>query len=149
MFSRTTFRENHRAPRALRGAIWLSAAVLLAGVALPVSAQTAPTADPPPQSTDEKIAQLQKKLDELEQRLKEAEQRRAASVTNAGQASLDASYPTAGGGGFTVRSIDNNFFLRIGADVQIDNRTYLGRGAGSAIDTIVPRRLRPTLSGTV
>ncbi len=39
--------------------------------------------------------------------------------------------------------------LHIGADVQVDNRTYVGAGSSSSIDTIVLRRVRPTLYGTV
>jgi phosphate-selective porin OprO and OprP len=31
----------------------------------------------------------------------------------------------------------------------VDNRTYLGTGAGSDIDTLVLRRVRPTFSGTI
>ena len=51
--------------------------------------------------------------------------------------------------GITVRSNDGDFMLNIGADLQVDNRSFLGAGSASLPDTIVLRRARPTISGTV
>jgi phosphate-selective porin OprO/OprP len=39
--------------------------------------------------------------------------------------------------------------LHIGADLQVDNRTYYGTGSSADTDTIVIRRARPTIFGTV
>ena len=97
--------------------------------------------DQAPQSTDQKIQQLEQKVDELEKEVK------ADQVTNDGQnaGATTADYAN----GFTIRSKDGNFVLHIGADLQVDNRTYYGTGAASDVDTIVIRRARPTLFGTV
>lgn len=91
-------------------------------------------------TTDQKLQQLQQEVDQLQQEIK------AGQTTDNGQ---DAASTTADLTGFTIRSRDGNFVLHIGADIQIDNRTYYGTGASGDIDTIVPRRVRPTLYGTV
>jgi phosphate-selective porin OprO/OprP len=56
---------------------------------------------------------------------------------------------TVGPSGFTVRSDDGDFLLKIGADLQTDIRTFTGKGSSSLLDTILLRRVRPTFSGTV
>jgi phosphate-selective porin OprO/OprP len=94
-----------------------------------------------PQTTDQAVQQLQQKVDELEKAVKADE----AAVNGQGPGTATADYPN----GFTLRSKDGNFVLRIGADLQIDNRTYYGTGATGDIDSIVIRRARPTLLGTV
>src|SRR5579862_6840416 len=43
---------------------------------------------------------------------------------------------TVGPGGFTVQSADDNFLLRIGADLQIDLRTFTGTGSAALTDQI-------------
>src|SRR6185503_9691122 len=42
-----------------------------------------------------------------------------------------------------------NYLLKLGADVQIDNRSPLGDQGVSLSDSILLRRVRPTFSGTV
>jgi phosphate-selective porin OprO/OprP len=39
--------------------------------------------------------------------------------------------------------------LKIGADLQIDARTFTGGGSESLVDQILLRRVRPTFSGTI
>ena len=56
---------------------------------------------------------------------------------------------TADAHGITIRSSDRDFLLNIGADLQVDNRSFFGAGSASLPDTIVLRRARPTISGTV
>jgi len=92
-------------------------------------------------TTDQKIQQLQQKVDDLEKAVKADE----AAINGQYPGTATADYPN----GFTLRSKDGNFVLRIGADLQIDNRTYYGTGATGDIDSIVIRRARPTLLGTV
>jgi phosphate-selective porin OprO/OprP len=54
-----------------------------------------------------------------------------------------------GPGGFTIESADNDFSLKIGADLQTDLRTFTGAGSGALPDQLLLRRVRPTFSGTV
>src|SRR3984957_15815462 len=106
---------------------------------------------PPPQAqtADEKIQQLEQKVDELDQRLKVAErQKEIKAEEDADKAKTTASV-TANEGPFTIRSGDGNFVLRLGADFQIDNRTFPGESLVPLTDQILIRRARPTISGTV
>lgn len=96
--------------------------------------------DPAPSAADSQIQQLEQRVETLEKEVK------AEQVTDNGQ---NAASTTADTTGFTIRSRDGNFVLHIGADVQVDNRTYYGAGSSSETDTIVLRRVRPTLYGTV
>jgi phosphate-selective porin OprO/OprP len=115
--------------------LWLNLAV---GVALS-SAQA--WAQDTQQTTDQKIQQLQQQVDQLKQEVKADE----GSVNGQDPSATTADYPN----GFTIRSKDDNFILHIGADLQIDNRTYYGLGSTGDTDAIVIRRARPTLFGTV
>jgi len=109
------------------------AAILLGFISFPVQAQSA----------DDKIQQLEQKVDELDQRLKEIK-----TEEDADKAKTTASV-TANGGPFTIRSGDGNFVLRLGADFQIDNRTFPGESLVPLTDQILIRRARPTISGTL
>jgi phosphate-selective porin OprO/OprP len=116
---------------------WLALAWGVAAVAMPAWAQ-----DQSQQTTDQKIQQLEQKVDALE---KEVKAGGAGDPSGQSLATVSADYIN----GFTIRSKDGNFVLHIGADLQIDNRTYFDNGAGSDLDTIVIRRARPTIFGTV
>src|SRR5579884_4148650 len=91
-------------------------------------------------SDQARIQQLEQKVAALERGLKEQQ------VTDNGQ---NAALTTADTTGFTIRSRDGNFILHLGADFQADSRTYSAPGSANATDTIVLRRVRPTLYGTV
>lgn len=114
---------------------YLKGFIALAVWSLPMWAQ-----DQAQPSTDQRIEQLEQKVDELQKEVK------AEQTTDNGQ---NAASTTADTTGFTIRSKDGNFILHIGADVQVDDRTYYGAGSSAETDTIVLRRVRPTLYGTV
>jgi phosphate-selective porin OprO/OprP len=97
--------------------------------------------EPTQQTTDQKIQELQKKVDELEKKAKADD----AVTSPPNKATVTADYAH----GFTIGSDDDNFVLHIGADLQFDNRTYSGAATATDTDTIVVRRARPTLYGTV
>ena len=127
-----------------RGAM---SAMALAILSAPAWAQSDP--QPAAPTTDQKLEQLRQRIDELDQAVKIAQRKQElAEEAAAEKAKTDASV-TADTSGFTIRSAGGNYLLKIGADLQLDNRTYLGTGAGSAIDTLVARRVRPTFSGTI
>lgn len=98
---------------------------------------------------DQKIQQLEQKVDELDQKLKAADRKKELKDEKDAEAAQNAATITADTSGFTIRSNDGNFLLKIGADLQVDNRTFFGKGAGSVVDTALLRRVRPTFSGTV
>jgi len=149
-----------RAPRAFfpspvaRGALWSGLALaILSAPSWAQSPDPQPAAQPAQQSaaqaTGQKLEQLQQKVDELDQAVKVAQRKQELAEEAAAEKAKTEATVTADTGGFTIRSPGGNYLLKIGADLQLDNRTYLGTGAGSDIDTLVPRRVRPTFSGTI
>jgi len=140
--------------------------LLVVGVgSLPARAQT------PDQSTQQEIQELKRRLAELEARVNAqnaaAQQTNVAPQSNraaAAQAAQNAATPqvenlvptpnnqagvTADTTGFRIRSNDGNFALKIGADIQVDTRSFVGDGDAGTTDQILLRRVRPTFSGTV
>jgi len=101
------------------------------------------------QSPDDKIQQLEQKIGDLDQRLKIAERRQEIKAEEEAGRAKSAASVTANGGPFTIRSGDGDFVLRIGADFQIDNRTFPGLSLLPLTDQSLVRRARPTISGTV
>jgi len=125
----------------------------------------------------QKIEELERKIEELDRRLRVAEARTEAAAaapatvpepapaaqtgaqrpTNAGlpagtipaAEASNVGLVTAGPGGFTIQSADGDYLLKIGADLQIDARTFAGKGSSSLLDQILLRRVRPTFSGTI
>jgi phosphate-selective porin OprO/OprP len=129
-------------------------------------------------SQEDRIRELEKKLEEMDRRLRIAEGRNAAPATEqipaqgavappaaathpapAVAETLRAVAPienvktpavvTADTTGFTILSPDRNYTLKIGADLQVDNRSFVSTGSSPTADTILLRRVRPTFSGTV
>jgi len=111
---------------------------------IPARAQTADT-----QSTDQKIQQLEQKVDELDQQIKVDERKKELAEEDAAAKAQNAATANADTTGFTIKSNDGNFLLKIGADLQVDNRAYLGQGSSGGVDGMLLRRIRPTISGTV
>jgi phosphate-selective porin OprO/OprP len=111
--------------------------------------QLAQAQTPQSPSADEKIQQLEQKIDELDQRVKVSERQREIKSEEDADKAKSAASVTANGGPFTIRSGDGDFVLRLGADFQIDNRTFPGVSLLPLTDQIVIRRARPTISGTV
>jgi len=112
------------------------------------AAQTTPGAD-------EKIRELERRIAILEERLNAATPPVAPSPAVASAiegASVQQKIPAsvaADQTGFTIKSDDGNYKLRIGADLQVDNRSFAGEGSAPLPDNILLRRVRPTFSGTV
>jgi phosphate-selective porin OprO/OprP len=113
------------------------------------SARDGSTPASTPSTQDQKIQQLEQRVDELDQKLRAADRNKELKDEKDAEAAQNAATVTADTGGFTIRSNDGNFLLKIGADLQVDNRTFVGTGAGSVGDTTLLRRVRPTFSGTV
>jgi phosphate-selective porin OprO/OprP len=112
--------------------------------AAPAAAQSSTT-----QSTDQTIQQLQQKVSELDKKLKADEELKKLEDEAAAEKAKSAAAVTADLSGFTIKSADGNFLLKIGADLQVDNRTFFGINTGNPLDTMLLRRIRPTFSGTV
>lgn len=101
------------------------------------------------QSTDQKIQELERKIDELDRRVEAAERTKELKDEEGATQAKNAASATADTGGFNIKSNDGDFLLKIGADLQVDSRAFVGDGAAAGADTILLRRVRPTFSGTV
>jgi phosphate-selective porin OprO and OprP len=103
---------------------------------------------PDPQ-TQEKIQELERKVEELDQRERVAERTRELEAEAVADKARSGATVGAEPTGITIRSNDHNFLLKIGLDIQIDNRTFPGESSVPLIDQILIRRARPAVSGTV
>lgn len=155
--------------------LWL-ALVLIVGIKSTTAQAQQPAPQLTPEQ--QKIQELEQKIEDLDRRLRIAEAKSetaspaapvsvpepAPAAQTGSQRPSNAGLPagtipaseasnvglvTAGTGGFTIRSADGDFLLKIGADLQTDVRTFTGKGSSSLLDQILLRRVRPTLSGTV
>lgn len=123
---------------------------ILIGLALGAAiapAQTTPPADPIAAYRQE-IQELRKRLDELEQRVLVAQKKDEIKIE-----AVPVNPPSevlANQDGFTLKSADGNFTARIGGYVQVDGRSYFASNSpGPGTDTLLIRKLRPELKGTV
>jgi len=75
----------------------------------------------------------------------------AANAASAGAQVDSAPRPTvgAGGDGFTLRSADGRWRLRVGGYFQADGRYYLADAQGAGTNSLIIRRARPIVEGTV
>ena len=102
-------------PRSLRRA--LPVALLLAG-AWPVAAQQ-----------DSALTQLQQRLDELDQRVRVLDRLRELQAESLATAARTRVSVTAGPGGFSLRSADGAYQLRLRVYFQTDARVFFGDDA--------------------
>lgn len=84
---------------------------------------------------------------ELDQRIKVVERNRELEADAAAEKAKAASVVSIGSSGFTFRSADTNFVLRIRGGVQTDGRHYFNDA--SVNDTFLLRRVRPIIEGTL
>jgi len=93
---------------------------------------------------------LKSKVQELERQLKILQ--RQVELQNEASAEKAKTTPiiSAGASGFSFRSADSNFVLRVRGYLQADSRWYIDDAvAGVANDTFLLRRVRPIFEGTV
>jgi len=101
-----------------------------------------------PQTTDQKIQELEQKVQDLDQRLRIDDRKQEIQAEDAAaRAKTGASVAT--DTGFIINSNDGNYSIRFGADLQIDNRSFIGGYNASLTDQMLLRRVRPSISGTV
>ena len=124
--------------------VWFALFLTLALLPLRVTAQA-----PAEQTQDQKIQELEQKVEDLDQRVKVADRNRELESEAAADKARSGATVGAEPTGITIRSNDQNFLLRIGLDIQVDNRTFPGRSALFLLDQLLIRRARPALSGTV
>lgn len=93
---------------------------------------------------------LKQQIEALDQKVKVLERNRELDVEAARDATRTATSISEGTSGFTVRSADTNFVLKVRGYMQADARFFPGdRNKGAVNDTFLLRRVRPIIEGTV
>jgi phosphate-selective porin OprO/OprP len=123
---------------------WVSGVVLAAGsvaVVPQVVAQQEPDSVPP---------SLQARVDELDQQVRILQRLRELAADSAAAAAKDKVSGTASTkDGFSIKSADGKFQVRLKGLVQADGRFFLSDSAFPVVNTFLIRRARPILEATV
>jgi phosphate-selective porin OprO and OprP len=102
----------------------------------------------PPQN--DTVASLAAKVEELDQQVRILNRLRELSADSAAAAAKDKQSVTANGkDGFSFKSADGKYSLRLRGYVQGDGRFYVTNEAVPAVDNLLIRRARPILEATV
>jgi phosphate-selective porin OprO/OprP len=118
---------------------------LLAGLVGAQIVQTSIAAD-----DADAIEALKQQIQLLDQKVRVLERKREIDQDAADAKAKTATSVSAGANGFTIRSADTNFVLKVRGYVQADSRWYADDvSTGTANDTFLLRRVRPILEGTV
>src|SRR5688572_20508494 len=96
------------------------------------------------------IKDLRKHIEELDQKVRILERKTELDKEASTEKAKTAASVSAGANGFSLRSADTNFVLKLRGYIQADARFYADdHSAGNANDTFLLRRVRPILEGTV
>jgi phosphate-selective porin OprO/OprP len=115
---------------------WLVLSLLLFGGPVRAQDQT------PDKTTDDKVQELEQKVRVLE-RKDEIRQEEAADKAKT------ATTATSGKDGFSIKSADGAFLLKLRGYVQFDGRFFSKDEQKPGIDTFTLRRVRPIFEGTI
>jgi phosphate-selective porin OprO/OprP len=124
----------------------LKRTLMIAGLVSGLAATTTAKAD---DDTAETIKALKQQIEALDQKVRVLERNRELDQVAAGEAAKATPRITLGGSGFTISSADTNFAVALHGVLQVDSRTFENNNHVAGIDTILLRRARPILSGTV
>src|SRR5688572_30913958 len=93
---------------------------------------------------------IKAKVDSLEQEIKILKRQLELDKEASTEKAKTAATVTAGANGFSLRSADTNFVLKVRGYVQADGRFFPDDAVtGTANDTFLMRRVRPILEGTM
>jgi len=138
------------------GGWWLGLPLLLLVIAAgPLRAwQEAPAAQEPEEAQAAEEGQepektLQEQVEELNQKVRILERKDELEKEAATEKAKTATSVTSGRDGFSIRSTDGAYQLKIRGYVQLDGRFYQNDDERPANDTFILRRVRPIFEGTV
>ena len=130
--------------------IWLCYALLALPAAVraqdaqpqPETQEPAQDAAETPQSVDQKLEELDQKIRVLDRKIEIDKEAAAEKAKTAGQA-------VAGKDGFSLRSADGNFVLKVRGYAHFDGRFWVDDERKPQAETFLLRRVRPIFEGTV
>lgn len=88
-------------------------------------------------------------LEELDQKVRVLERKWEIEQENAAAKAKETPYVTAGKDGFSIRSADGSYQLKLNGYIQADGRFYFGDDTPPLTNTFLLRRVRPNFEGTV
>ncbi len=150
----STSRPSRRASL-LALALWVA---VTGGVSRVVLAQepqapNAPAATAPgegePTETAEPPKSVEERLDAIDQKLRVLDRKGEIEDEAEAETAKTATTATSGKDGFSLKSADGAFVLKIRGYVQFDGRFYADDEQKPATDTFLLRRVRPILEGTI
>jgi phosphate-selective porin OprO/OprP len=133
------------------GGWWLAALLLLAATG-PLRAWQEPVAQEPEESQDAQEPEqqtLEEKVQELDQKIRILQRQDELDKEAAAEKAKTATTATSGRDGFSLRSADGAYQLKIRGYVHFDGRFYQSDDERPATDTFILRRVRPIFEGTV
>jgi phosphate-selective porin OprO/OprP len=92
---------------------------------------------------------VEERLDELDQKVRILDRKQELEKESAAEKAKTAATVTAGRDGFSLKSADGNFVLKLRGYVQFDGRFFQSDDQRPATDTFVLRRVRPIFEGTL
>lgn len=102
------------------------------------------------QSSPDTIEALKQQIQELDQKVRVLERKRELDQDTSAEKAKTTPVISAGANGFSLRSADTNFVLKIRGYIQADARFYPNDNkSGTSNDTFLMRRVRPIIEGTV
>lgn len=118
---------------------YLMVSLCCALLALPATEAQEPEAEPT----------VEERLDELEQKIRILDRKAELEKEQVTEKAKTAGQATAGKDGFSLKSADGNFVLKLRGYVQLDGRFFQSDDQRPGTDTFTLRRVRPILEGTV
>ncbi len=116
----------------------------------PPSTTTATEAEDPPSGGETATEpSVDQRLDELDQQLKVLQRKEEIRLEAEAEKAKATPVVTAGKDGFSLKSPDGAFQLKLRGLVQLDGRFFRGDEQRPATDTFLLRRVRPIFEGTV
>jgi phosphate-selective porin OprO and OprP len=124
---------------------WVSGIILASGIVA-----TAPRAMAQQEGATPDSASLERRVDELDQRIRILQRLLELAADSAAAAAKDKVSATASSkDGFSIKSADGKYAVRLKGLVQADGRFFLSDSAAPATNTFFLRRARPILEATV
>ena len=119
--------------------------LVLAGAGIAVAQETPPPEPTPP---PDQPATVDERLEDLDQKIRILQRQREIEAEAADVQKKIASQFSAGREGFSWKSADGDFVLRLRGYVQLDGR-FFSEETPAGTDTFLLRRVRPIFEGTV
>lgn len=92
---------------------------------------------------------VEERLDELDQKIRVLDRKEELDKEAAAEKAKTATSATSGKDGFSIKSADGAYVLKLRGYVQLDGRFWNGDEERPATDTFILRRVRPIFEGTV